>query len=72
MLSTKMELVLCNRSRSEFCVFCSALQMDIDLETSEAFYEKLLQLESEVRKKLRAKQKESQLVHSNAVGPGSP
>lgn len=38
--------------------------MDIDSETSEALYEKLLQLESEVRKKLKAKQKDSQLVHS--------
>lgn len=40
--------------------------MDIDSETSEALYEKLLQLESEVRKKLNAKQKDSQLVHSSA------
>ncbi|KAK5870009.1 hypothetical protein PBY51_024675 [Eleginops maclovinus] len=32
-------------------------KMDIDLETSEALYEKLLQLESEVRRKLKGKQK---------------
>lgn len=32
-------------------------KMDIDLETSEALYEKLLQLESEVRKKMKEKQK---------------
>ncbi|KAI9547772.1 hypothetical protein NQZ68_015038 [Dissostichus eleginoides] len=32
-------------------------KMDIDLETSEALYEQLLQLESEVRKKLKGKQK---------------
>ncbi|XP_039983611.1 3-keto-steroid reductase [Xiphias gladius] len=37
-------------------------KMDIDLETSEALYEKLLQLESEVRKKLREKQIQSQHV----------
>lgn len=34
------------------------LQMDIDLETSDALYDKLLQLESEVRKKLKEKQKQ--------------
>lgn len=45
--------------------------MDIDLETSEALYEKLLQLECESRKKLKAEQKESQLVHSSAGEPGS-
>lgn len=40
--------------------------MDIDLETSGALYEKLLQLESEVRKKLKEK-------HSRpAWWPGSP
>lgn len=33
------------------------MQMDIDLETSKALYEKLLQLESEVRKKLKRKVK---------------
>lgn len=44
--------------------------MDIDLETSEALYERLLQLESEVREKLKEKQKESQHAHSPA-GPGS-
>lgn len=38
-------------------VVCSPLQMDIDLETSEALYEQLLHLESEVRKKLKGKQK---------------
>lgn len=37
-------------------VFCSSLQMDIDLETSEVLYEKLLQLEREVRKKVKEKQ----------------
>ncbi|XP_045904618.1 3-keto-steroid reductase [Micropterus dolomieu] len=45
-------------------------KMDIDLETSEALYERLLQLESEVREKLKEKQKESQHAHSPA-GPGS-
>uniref|UniRef100_UPI0037E70FAE 3-keto-steroid reductase/17-beta-hydroxysteroid dehydrogenase 7 isoform X1 n=1 Tax=Semicossyphus pulcher TaxID=241346 RepID=UPI0037E70FAE len=46
-------------------------KMDIDVETSEALYEKLQQLESEVRKKQKEKQKqESMRVHSNA-GPGS-
>ncbi|XP_036970523.1 3-keto-steroid reductase [Acanthopagrus latus] len=35
-------------------------KMDIDLETSEALYEKLLQMESEVRKTLGEKQKKSQ------------
>lgn len=30
--------------------------MDIDLETSEVLYEKLLQLEREVRKKVKEKQ----------------
>ncbi|XP_026160874.1 3-keto-steroid reductase/17-beta-hydroxysteroid dehydrogenase 7 isoform X1 [Mastacembelus armatus] len=44
-------------------------QMDIDLETSEAFYEKLLQLENEVRKKLKEKQPASQCLHS--AGPRS-
>ncbi|XP_062280226.1 3-keto-steroid reductase isoform X1 [Scomber scombrus] len=34
-------------------------KMDIDLETSDALYEKLQQLESEVRKKLKEKQKQS-------------
>ncbi|XP_049910055.1 3-keto-steroid reductase isoform X1 [Epinephelus moara] len=34
-------------------------KMDIDLDTSDALYEKLLQLETEVRKKLKEKQKES-------------
>ncbi|XP_004554911.2 3-keto-steroid reductase/17-beta-hydroxysteroid dehydrogenase 7 [Maylandia zebra] len=34
-------------------------KMDIDLETSESLYEKLLQLEREVRKKLKDEQKES-------------
>ncbi|XP_069006187.1 3-keto-steroid reductase/17-beta-hydroxysteroid dehydrogenase 7 isoform X1 [Embiotoca jacksoni] len=33
-------------------------KMDIDLETSECLYEKLLQLESEMRKKLKDKEKE--------------
>ncbi|XP_078115477.1 3-keto-steroid reductase/17-beta-hydroxysteroid dehydrogenase 7 isoform X2 [Sander vitreus] len=42
-------------------------KMDIDLETSDAFYEKLRQLESEVRKKL----KEKQNVCSSPAGPGS-
>lgn len=35
-------------------------KMDIDLETSESLYEKLLQLECEMRKKLQEKQKEAQ------------
>ncbi|XP_034566153.1 3-keto-steroid reductase [Notolabrus celidotus] len=35
-------------------------KMDIDLETSEALHGKLLQLESEVRRKLKEKQKQSQ------------
>ncbi|KAM9848707.1 3-keto-steroid reductase/17-beta-hydroxysteroid dehydrogenase 7 [Aulostomus maculatus] len=34
-------------------------KMDIDLETSEALYEKLLHLESEMRRKLKEKQQES-------------
>ncbi|XP_029988186.1 3-keto-steroid reductase/17-beta-hydroxysteroid dehydrogenase 7 [Sphaeramia orbicularis] len=42
-------------------------KMDIDLETSQALYEKLLQLESEVRKKHKA----SQHVHCSPAGPGS-
>lgn len=42
--------------------------MDIDLETSEALYEKLLQLECESRKKLKAEQKESQLVRAGEPG----
>ncbi|XP_068175984.1 3-keto-steroid reductase/17-beta-hydroxysteroid dehydrogenase 7 [Antennarius striatus] len=37
-------------------------KMDVDLATSEALYEKLLQLENDVRKKLKEKQKESQHV----------
>ncbi|KAM7388488.1 hypothetical protein PAMP_024658 [Pampus punctatissimus] len=41
-------------------------KMDIDLETSDALYEKLLQLESEVKKKLKEKQKQSQHLHSGA------
>lgn len=45
--------------------------MDIDLETSEALYEKLLQLESEVRRKLNEKPKESQHVRSGPAGPGA-
>lgn len=45
--------------------------MDIDLETSEALYEKLLQLESEVKKKLKEKEKESHCVLSSAARPGS-
>ncbi len=53
------------------CVICPTLQMDIDLDTSEALFEKLLQLESEVRKKLKEKQKESQSVRSDAARPGS-
>nr|XP_020467884.1 3-keto-steroid reductase-like isoform X1 [Monopterus albus] len=43
--------------------------MDIDLETSEALYEKLLQLESEVRKQFKEKQKA--LQHLHCAGPGS-
>ena len=43
-------------SKSEFCVSWSSFQMDVDLETSEVLYEKLLQLESEVRKKLKETQ----------------
>ncbi|XP_018525860.1 3-keto-steroid reductase [Lates calcarifer] len=37
--------------------YTQARKMDIDLETSKALYEKLLQLESEVRKKLKRKVK---------------
>ncbi|XP_053177766.1 3-keto-steroid reductase isoform X2 [Scomber japonicus] len=43
-------------------------KMDIDLETSDALYEKLQQLESEVRKKLKEKQKQ---LHSGPAGAGS-
>lgn len=38
--------------------------MDIDSETSEALFQKLLQLEGEVRRRLKEKQKGSKLVHS--------
>ncbi|KAM7410251.1 hypothetical protein PAMA_001612 [Pampus argenteus] len=44
-------------------------KMDIDLETSDALYEKLLQLEREVkRKKLKEKQKRSKHLHSGHTG----
>ncbi|XP_070764928.1 3-keto-steroid reductase/17-beta-hydroxysteroid dehydrogenase 7 isoform X3 [Enoplosus armatus] len=46
-------------------------KMDIDLETSEALYETLLQLEREVRKKLNEKKKESQHADGGPAGPGS-
>lgn len=39
--------------------YTQSRKMDIDLDTSDALYEKLLQLETEVRKKLKEKQKES-------------
>lgn len=45
--------------------------MGIDLETSEALYEELLQLESKVKKKLQVKQKESHLVYRSAAGRGA-
>lgn len=45
--------------------------MDIDLETSEALYEELLQLESKVKKKLQVKRKESRLIHRSAEGRGA-
>lgn len=38
--------------------------MDIDLKTSEALYDKLMQLENETRKKLKDKQNGSQHVQS--------
>lgn len=41
-------------------------KMDIDSETSEALYQKLLQLEGEVRRRLKEKQRDSKLVHSSA------
>ena len=49
--------------------------MDVDLETSEALYEKLLQMESEVRKTLGEKQKKSQRAlgsswHNSGMGNG--
>lgn len=47
-------------------MFRSTLQMDIDSETSEALYQKLLQLEGEVRRRLKEKQRDSKLVHSSA------
>lgn len=50
------------------CVLHFMFQMDIDLETSDALYEKLQQLESEVRKKLKEKQKQ---LHSGPAGAGS-
>lgn len=37
-------------------MFCLSTQMDIDSETSEALYQKLLQLEVEVRRRLKEKQ----------------
>uniref|UniRef100_A0A3Q4ACI9 3-keto-steroid reductase/17-beta-hydroxysteroid dehydrogenase 7 n=1 Tax=Mola mola TaxID=94237 RepID=A0A3Q4ACI9_MOLML len=44
-------------------------KMDVDLETSEVLFEKLLQLETEVRRKMKGKQKESQLArHSSTAG----
>ncbi|XP_041646834.1 3-keto-steroid reductase [Cheilinus undulatus] len=42
-------------------------KMDIDLETSEALYEKLLQMECDVRKKLKDKQNQSQHGHNSPV-----
>lgn len=47
-------------------MFRSTLQMDIDSETSEALYQKLLQLEGEVRRRLKEKQRDSKLVHCSA------
>lgn len=38
-------------------MFCPSLQLDVDSETSEALYRKLLQLEGEVRRRLKEKQK---------------
>lgn len=55
--------------RARVFVFCSASQMDVDLEISEVLFEKLLQLETEVRRKMKGKQKESQLArHSSTAG----
>lgn len=48
----------------DFCIFSSAFQMDIDLATSEALYGKLLQMESEVKKKLKEKQKDTMITWS--------
>lgn len=45
--------------------------MDIDLETSEALYEELLQLENKAKKNLQVKQKESQLLHRSPAGRGA-
>lgn len=41
----------------QFRVFCLPLQMDVDLPKSQVLFEKLLQLETEVRKKLKASSK---------------
>ncbi|XP_047443919.1 3-keto-steroid reductase [Mugil cephalus] len=43
-------------------------KMDIDLGTSESLYEKLLQLESEVRRKVEEKKKEAQHAHRHLAG----
>lgn len=45
-------------------MLCPSLQMDIDSETSEALYQKLLQLEGEMRGRLKEKQTDSKLVRS--------
>ncbi|XP_060890769.1 3-keto-steroid reductase [Labrus mixtus] len=47
-------------------------KMDIDLETSAALCEKLFQLESEVRRKLKEGEKRSRRGHSNPAGPAAP
>lgn len=47
-------------------MFHLALQMDVDSETAEALYQKLLQLEGDVRRKLKEEQRVSKLVNGRA------